>query len=59
MEVTLESIKEKLGFDPFNPPKILPENPFEVDDHTPSIWVPLSEEELAFVIELRTGKKLS
>lgn len=37
MAVTLESIKEKLGFDPFNPPKILPENPFEVDDHRKTV----------------------
>lgn len=56
MEITRESVTKKLGFDPMRPPKIKTE-PHVVDDATPSIWAPLSREELAFVIELRTGEK--
>ena len=56
-EITRESIARKLGFDPLDPPK-LKIAPDEVDDLTPSIWAPLNVDEIAFVVELRTGKKL-
>lgn len=53
-EITLESITKKLGFDPMNPP--YPEvEPQVVNDNRPSIWAPLTEEELAFLIEIDTG----
>ena len=53
-EITLESIAKKLGFDPLNPP--YPEvEPQVVDDYTPSIWAPLSREELAFLIKTTIG----
>ena len=55
--ITRESIAKKLGFDPLNPPDVECE-PDVCDDHTPSIWAPLNKEELAFVFELMTGKKL-
>ena len=54
--ITLESIKEKLGFDSLNPP--MPEgDPDEVDDASPSIWAPLTKEEKAFVFEQLTGDR--
>lgn len=56
-EITLEGIAQKLGFDPMNPPKYEPKDPFLVDDATPSIWAPLNEEELAFLYEKKTGRK--
>ena len=53
-EITLESITKKLGFDPMNPPH--PEvDPWVIDDTRPSRWAPLTEEELAFLIEIDTG----
>jgi len=55
--ITRESIAKKLGFDPLDPPDVKGE-PDVCDDHTPSIWAPLNSEELAFVFELLTGKKL-
>lgn len=55
--ITRESIAEKLGFDPLDPPEVKAE-PMICDDHTPSIWAPLNREELVFVIELLTGVKL-
>lgn len=57
MGITRESVTKKLGFDPLNPPK-REVKPDVVDDHTPSIWSPLTREELAFVFELRTGDKI-
>ena len=54
--ISRESIKQKLGFDPMNPPA-LRTAPHEVDDNSPSIWAPLTTEERIFVYELRTGKK--
>ena len=54
MEITLKSIEEKLGFDPLNPPE--PEcDGWSVDDYTPSIWAPLTEEEHIFLIEKQLG----
>lgn len=58
MEITLKSIQEKLGFDPLNPPK-REINPHEVDDHTPSMWSPLTEEEKVFLLKLRFGDKFN
>lgn len=55
MEISLESITAKLGFDPMNPPDI-PVEPDVVDDHTPSIWAPLTQEELAFLCEILIGE---
>jgi len=55
-DITRESIKRKLGFDPMNPPASRTA-PHEVDDNSPSIWAPLTTEERIFVYELRTGKK--
>ena len=55
-DISRESIKQKLGFDPMNPPA-LRTAPHEVDDNSPSIWAPLTTEERIFVYELRTGKK--
>ena len=57
-DITRESIKRKLGFDPMNPPASRTA-PHEVDDNSPSIWAPLTTEERIFVYELRTGKLLS
>jgi hypothetical protein len=57
MSISRESIEKKLGFDPLYPPEFAGD-PFEVDDVSPSIWAPLNTEELAFVYELLTGKKL-
>lgn len=54
MEITRESIRNKLGFDPLDPPN-LNSDPFEVDDKTPSIWAPLSDREKAYVLKLRNG----
>ena len=56
-EITIESIKEKLGFDPLNPPRRKSELQV-VEDNEPSIWEPLSREELAFLVEIKTGIKL-
>ncbi len=54
--ITLESIKEKLGFDPLNPP--MPKvDSYAIDDHTPSIWAPLSQEELEFLLKLDFGDR--
>lgn len=53
-EITLESITNKLGFDPMNPP--YPEvEPQVVNDNRPSLWAPLTREELAFLVEIDTG----
>ena len=53
-EITLESIEKKLGFDPLNPP--YPEiDPQVVFDPEPSLWAPLTREELAFLIKYSTG----
>ena len=54
--ITLESIREKLGFDPLNPhiPEI---DYYAVDDSTPSIWAPLSKEELEYLLMLDFGDK--
>ncbi len=54
-EISCESVKRKLGFDPFNPPEPEMEDPYSVDDTKPSIWAPLNEKELLFVIKLTTG----
>lgn len=56
MEITLESIKKKLGFDPSNPPKSDSDG-WTIDDNKPSIWAPLTEEEKIFVIEKCFGMK--
>ncbi len=53
-EITLESIRDKLGFDPLNPPARKIE-PYAVIDYEPSIWEPLSEEELAYLVKIKTG----
>ncbi len=46
MEITLESIKKKLGFDPLNPPERKDDrDPFLIDDHTPSPYSVLTDEE--------------
>ncbi len=59
MEITLESITKKLGFDPRKPPDPTAHlGPGEIDDSIPSIWVPLNPREHAFVFELLTGKKV-
>ncbi len=52
--ITLESIQKKLGFDPLNPP---PDefDEWEIRDDIPSIWEPLSREELAYLIKFKTG----
>ena len=53
-EITLESLEKKLGFDPLNPP--YPEvDPWAINDNRPSLWAPLTEEELAFLIRVTTG----
>ena len=54
-DITMESIKAKLGFDPLDPPKEENKDPFYIDDNKPSIWAPLTREELAFVFKARTG----
>ena len=52
-EITLQSIQEKLGFDPLNPP--YPEvEPQVVDDRT-NLWAPLTREELAYLIKVTIG----
>ena len=56
MEITLESIKEKLGFDPLNPPR-REIKPHEVDDKTPSMWSPLTQEEKAFLLKMQFGDR--
>ena len=53
-EITLESIRAKLGFDPLNPPEREVE-PYAVDDHTPSMWGPLTKEEQAFLLRIQLG----
>ena len=55
-EITLKSIEEKLGFDPLNPPR-KEWIPDDVDD-SPSIWAPLTEEELAYLYFVMTGRKV-
>ena len=58
MDVSIEGITEKLGFDPMNPPK--PDvDPYSIDDNTPSIWSPLTKEELAFLLKLWFGDKFT
>lgn len=59
MEITLHSIEKKLGFDPLNPPQVKLEDDWAVDDHTPSIWAPLTEEEHLFLIEIEFGKEIA
>ena len=59
MAITLQSIEKKLGFDPLNPPPIEFEDDWTVDDHTPSRWAPLSEEEHLFLIEIEFGKEIA
>lgn len=49
--ITIESIKEKLGFDPMNPPSTKEQDSWLVDDATPCIWSPLNDEEHLFVME--------
>ena len=49
--ITLEAIKEKLGFDPMEPPKNDNDDGWSVDDSKPSIWEPLTQEESLFVLE--------
>ena len=51
MEITLESIREKMGCDPFHPERPYHEDPFYIDDATPSPYSKLSDEELQFLIE--------
>ena len=49
-EITRESIARKLGIDPLNPP--MPEgDPDEIDDASPSIWAPLTKEEVRVYTE--------
>ena len=54
--ITRESVAEKLGFDPMNPPPYKGDG-WSIDDNTPSIWAPLTEEEREFVFEMLTGMK--
>lgn len=54
-DITMESIKAKLGFDPLNPPKEKNADPFYIDDNKPSRWAPLTREELAYLIKQETG----
>lgn len=64
MSITFEQIKEKLGFDPLNPPK-RPSNGDElaVIDNIPSPYSVLTAEEshwlCSFVYEKLYGKKIS
>lgn len=46
---TLEEIKQKLGFDPLNPPKREIKDQWLIDDHTPSPYSVLSDEESHFL----------
>ncbi len=56
MGITIESIAAKLGFDPMNPPT--PDvDQYSIDDNTPSIWSPLTKEELAFLLKMWFGDK--
>ena len=56
--ITYESIKNKLGFDPLNPPKRnVDEDPFLVDDHTPSPYSVLKDEESHWLVDY-VSKKL-
>lgn len=57
MKITLNSIQNKLGFDPLNPPERKIDD-WEIDDATPSIWSPLTEEEKLFLFEKMTGIRI-
>ena len=57
MNITMERIVEKLGFDPMNPPEFKQE-PDVVDDRSPSLWEPLTREEKAFLIKKMTGMQM-
>ena len=57
IKMSLKRIAEKLGFDPLHPPK-RDLDPFLIDDATPSIWAPLTEDELAYVHKKATGRDL-
>ncbi len=57
VKITRESIAEKLGFDPMDPPEWNGDM-YSVDDAVPSIWAPLNKEELAFVFKLHTGRDI-
>lgn len=59
MAITLQSIESKLGFDPLNPPPVEFKDDWVVDDHTPSIWAPLTEEEHLFLTEIEFGKEIA
>lgn len=48
--ITIESIKEKLGFDPLNIPE--PDNKWIHDDNNYNIFKDLTDEELEFVTKL-------
>ena len=52
MVITLESITEKMGCDPFNPIRPVHEDPYYIDDATPSPYSILTDEELNFLIEM-------
>ena len=50
--ITMESIKEKLGFDPidyFSTPIESNLDPYKVDDSKPSVWAVLSLEEIEWL----------
>ena len=60
MSITLESIKNKLGFDPLNPPKRKDDGgPLFVDDHTPSPYSVLSAEESHWLCDFMCKKYLN
>lgn len=55
MAITMESIAEKLGFDPLNPPIRIPKNLDEelyIDDNTPSPYSVLTDEESTFLFKV-------
>ncbi len=52
MAITLESIREKMGCDPFDPPYPEYNDSGAIDDTTPSPYSVLSQEELEFLIEI-------
>lgn len=56
--ITVESIASKMGCDPFYPTRPKHEDPYYIDDVTPSPYEVLTKEELAFLIEVDTGVNL-
>lgn len=57
MEITMESIIEKLGFDPRTYKPVVPEDPWLIDDATPNPFSVLTYEESAFLHDELIEKK--